>query len=163
MIHLSSASSRHQRGNSFYPSGITCSNSCSGPSYPNIAWSTNTRAKSSLAALNNGFSCSHRARLELWEMSALINIRDYYTRVWLLISYTVTICHGLGIVDTNELNSYLTIVAIDENIESGEEEKRRRKSIYTKKSYMIVCGLATQLACLDCFHGIVCRVDGACW
>ena len=36
-----------------------------------------------------------------------------------------TICHGLGIVDTNELNSYLTIVAIDENIEPGEEKKRR--------------------------------------
>jgi len=38
-----------------------------------------------------------------------------------------------------------TIVAIDENIESEEEKKRRGKSIYTKKSYMVVCGLAKQL------------------
>ena len=49
---------------------------------------------------------------------------------WLKLGALQDACHGLGIVDTNELNSYLTIVAIDENIESGEEEEEKEKEIY---------------------------------
>ena len=43
-------------------------------------------------------------------------------------------------------------MAIDENIESKEEKKRRGKSIYTKKKpCMVVCGLTKQLFVLIAF------------
>ena len=69
-------------------------------------------------------------------------------------------CHGLGIVDINELNSYLTIVAIDENIESGK--KRRKGSLSRGRRDFIGVRLTSLMSCLACWcHLSVSVVDAA--